>query len=186
MTSDLPRAYGGPWEEVLHARKPLEVSLTTVPFKSNGQAYLSINQGLWRLVACNPAAQALLDLDVALLATASRDGSGDRVYDWALLIEPVLAAYDQGPEFEVRFGSLPSFRLRLGTKKSTVIAKLARRRLAGLHPGLLRYFSSTLDALGVMHQFAVEHGPLPPDFEGAVGVTYSRWFIERLPAQAQQ
>lgn len=179
MTIALPRAYGEPWEELLEARKPIEVALTTIPLLSNGHTYLSLNQGVWRLLESNQAARALLQLDASLQQTARRDASGDRVYDWSKLIAEVLDAYGQSPEYLVGFAELPPYRLRLGVKKSTVVARFARKKLAGNEPGMLRYISSTLDAWGVMHGFSVQHGELPEDYEGAVGVTYSSWFIER-------
>lgn len=123
LPSPPPTSYSYPWYSVIEEEGPHVVQVgagaTLGDFMNGagggkGPLAVSINQCCWVVLAANEAAQALLNLQAELAATAKpkETDSYEHLFDWSeSLRQRVKSAYSAKPEFSVQCGCWPAYRL---------------------------------------------------------------------------
>jgi len=117
-----PTSFGYPWYSVIEDEGPFQVSIKgmTLPFDDR-KGIITINQCPWLLGSLNNAARQLLESQKILDETSTREEpeSLNKRFIWTQqLLEQVLKAYANSPEFIVQYEQWGRYRLRTGTRES--------------------------------------------------------------------
>jgi len=165
LASPPPHSFSCPWYEVIEEAgpHPVEISVhqsdlalvSSGARDARGLFQLSLNQCSWSVLDLNEAARDLLRLQTVVVTSRVQldDGYAHLSCNWSEpALDAVLQAYAKGPEFIVRHGNWPAYRLRLGRNKFK--AELGNLRLLqgpkGRDSLRLRMSNSDLFDLSVM------------------------------------
>lgn len=153
-----PTSNSYPWYAVVEEDGPFPVVLGNMMFlgAAPGHWVVSLNQCPWTVLSSNEAAKELISLNKRLAATVTtaptmsaedRRVVATRRYRWdETLRSDVIAAYAGQPEFLVRHGQWPTYRLYVGRHEISGPRAFAEDAMAGRHlEKLLENTSSVFD-----------------------------------------
>lgn len=147
-----PTSYSYPWYSVIEETGPFPVTFMGVSSETSrsgsqclGGVTANINQALWQVESANSAAERLLDLERILVQNRSKVSTGPGQYDYEMIFDwnpaflsSVSDAYKQKPEFLVKFGPWPKYRLFVGTSETHAAISFARSITSGGRLGIER------------------------------------------------
>lgn len=112
-----PTSFSYPWYALIEEPGPHVLSSVSgaamLAAKYQSRVF-QLDQCIWGIVSANAAAEELLEID-RRFASRTTDAEPALVPFW----ESIQAVYAKQPEFLVRYGQWPTFRMRVGRSKTT-------------------------------------------------------------------